>query len=218
MSWHAIQDSIQFCEWCREAEGRIFAPFVTAWPMIPEPLKGAILFVSEAPPREGGFWSIQSSTAKQDDLRNQILPLLKISPCGRDRGLTDFRNQKYFLLQSFPRPLMFPIGNLKTEELYTLLKHPVERHLEKQVSYFSPSAILALGKAATASMALLFNNSPFAITYSRGGFSAVQGMIFEDKSFPLMSATYLPSGNGRFWQERWAAHIPTFLQRATLHQ
>jgi hypothetical protein len=45
------------------------------------------LFISEAPPQDGGFWTLQEQTSKQDDLREKLLPLLKVSSDGPDRAL-----------------------------------------------------------------------------------------------------------------------------------
>jgi hypothetical protein len=173
------------------------------------------LFISEAPPQDGGFWTVQAKTSKQDDLREKLLPLLKLSSYGSDGGLGLFRDSGYFLLQSFPRPLKASVGNVKIADLRRLLEHPVETHLKNQVAFFSPAAILALGRPASAALSMLFPESSFAHTFESGDFSAVQGRMFhEQSSQPLLSATYLPSGNGRFWRRFWEGHIPLFVSQS----
>jgi len=156
----------------------------------------------------------KAQTSKQDDLRERLLPLLKVSFHGPDRGLVSFCDSGYFLLQSFPRPLKISVGNVKIDDLQRLLQHPVETHLKEQITFLSPAAILALGKPASAALSILFPDSSFAYSFKRGDFSAVQSRIFQEQSQPLLSATYLPSGNGRFWRSFWEGHIPLFVSQA----
>lgn len=214
MTWEHIQDSIRTCRKCLDVQGSVFQAFQGDWPMIPPPPARAFLFISEAPPKDGGFWAIQSRTSKQDDLREKLLPLLKLAPGGSDRGLTDFRDAGYFLLQSFPRPLKISLGGAKTADIVRLLRHPVKVHLQEQIDLFTPSAILALGRPASAALCLLFPESSFARSFQGDDFPAVQGRMFRDPGYPLLSATYLPSGNGRFWQRYWAADIPRLVREA----
>jgi len=215
VTWQSIQNSTRTCTECQRLEGKVFAPFNENWPDIPQPLPKAILFISEAPPRDGGFWTIQPSIKKQDDLREKLLALLKLSSVGADRGLVSFRDSGYFLVQSFPRPLKISIGGVKTEDLKMLLKHQAETHLREQVAFFSPSAVLALGRPASVAVSLLFPNSSFARSFEKDDLSAVQGKLFPPESGqPLLSATYLPSGNGRFRRRFWEEHIPVFVRQA----
>ncbi|MBX9659627.1 MAG: hypothetical protein K2X00_13755 [Nitrospiraceae bacterium] len=214
MKWEHIQGTVRTCRQCESLDGAFFAPFRVRWPEIPQPRPQSILFISEAPPQDGGFWTIQDQTSKQDDLREKLLPLLKLSSYGPDRGLVSFRDSGYFLLQSFPRPLKKPIGNVKIDELRRLLQHPVESHLKDQIAFFSPAAILALGKPASTALSMLYPDSSFAHSFESGDISAVQGRMFQEQSQPLLSATYLPSGNGRFWRRFWEGHIPLFVSQA----
>ena len=71
-----------------------------------------MLFISEDPPTDGGFRTIQPRGAKQDDLREKPLPFLDLSPSGSDRGLAAFVRSGYYLLQSFPRPIRGRIAGI----------------------------------------------------------------------------------------------------------
>ncbi len=204
---------------CQSVEGVVFASFNNGnWPTLPEPRRKAILFISEAPPTDGGFWTVQPLSAKQDDLREKLLRLLKLSPSGLDRGLTAFCRAGYYLLQSFPRPLKSSIGNIGVRTLKLLLDHQVKTHLRDQIEFLQPSAILALGVPASTAISMLWPRSTFARSFQRGQrggwkLQNVRGKIFEESHLPILSATYLPSGNGRFRREFWGKDIPLFLER-----
>ena len=214
-SWQDIQESIRNCLTCQSAEGVVFRPFNENWPVLPEPHRNAILFISEAPPPDGGFWTIQPRNAKQDDLREKLLPLLKLSRSGSDRGLKVFCDSGFCLLQSFPRPLKSRIGNIGVRGLNRLLDHQVKTHLRDQIEFFQPSAILALGRPASTAISMFWPRSTFARSFQKGGWKLqdVRGKIFEESHLPILSATYLPSGYGWYWQD-WEKDIPLFVEKA----
>lgn len=209
--WQDLQGSIWNCRMCQRVEGTVFRPFNENWPALLEPRRKAILFISEAPPPGGGFWT----NARPDDLREKLLRLLKLSSSGEDRGLTAFCSAGYYLLQSFPRPLKSSIAGIRYEDLKFLLEHPVKTHLYQQIEFLQPSAILALGRPASTAVSLLWPRSTFAVSFQEGGgkLQNVRGKIFEDSHLPILSATHLPSGNGRFWREFWRQHIPLFVEK-----
>lgn len=211
-SWQDIQNSIRTCLVCQRAEGVVFRPFNKNWPTLPEPRRNAILFISEAPPSDGGFWTIQPQNAKQDDLREKLLRLLKLSSSGADRELTAFCDSGFYLLQSFPRPLKSNRRNI----LKTWLPHQVTTHLRDQITFFQPSAILALGWPASLAISMLWPRSEFADEFEVGGYElkSLNSRFFEEPELPILSATYLPSGNGRFWREFWENDIPLFVEKA----
>lgn len=182
--------------------------------MLPEPRQKAILFISEAPPTDGGFW--KPLGAKQDDLREKLLPLLKLSPSGSERGLTAFCRAGYYLLQSFPRPLKSNISNIGVRTLKLLLDHQVRTHLREQIEFFQPSAILALGVPAATAISMLWPDSEFARAFEVEGYrlKSVRSRIFQEPNPPILSATYLPSGNGWRWQKFWKQDIPLFVEKA----
>ncbi len=211
-SWQDIQESIRTCRMCQSVEGRVFDPFKGNWPTLPEPRRNAILFISEAPPPDGGFWTIQPLNAKQDDLREKLLPLLKLSRSGSDRGFTAFCDSGYYLLQSFPRPLKSSIAGIRCEDLKLLLRHQVKTHLYQQIEFFQPSAILALGRPASTAVSMLWPRSKFARKFQAGSLSSVREEPLEASHRPILSATYLPSGNGWRWQKFWKRDIPLFVR------
>ena len=214
--WQDVQQSIRNCSTCQrmEEEG-VFAPFDGGWPELPEPRQRAVLFISEAPPTDGGFWTIQPPNAKQDDLREKLLPFLKLSPSGSDRGRTAFVQSEYYLLQSFPRPLKGRIAGIGVGSLKKLLYHQVNTHLSHQITFIHPAAILALGKPAATAISMLWPSSKFARAFLQTGrLSSVRPReMFDASHSPILSATYLPSGYGRFWREYWEQDIHLFIQK-----
>lgn len=211
--WQNIQESIRDCPTCKGLVSTFFSPFKENWPTLPQPSQRAILFISEAPPKDGGFWTIQPLNAKQDDLREKLLPLLQISPSGANSGLKAFCDSGYYLLQSFPRPLKNSIGSISIEKLRILLDHPVRTHLQQQIAFFQPSAILSLGRPASFAISILFPQSKFANSFQKGSLTSVRGEIIKEAKQPILSATYLPSGNGRFRQRFWEKDIPFFVKQ-----
>ncbi|MDE2916244.1 MAG: hypothetical protein OXM00_03300 [Paracoccaceae bacterium] len=201
---------------CQSVEGSVFRPLNENWPVLPEPRRKAILFISEAPPPDGGFWTIQPWQVKQDDLREKLLRLLTVSSSGADRGLTAFCDSGYYLLQSFPRPLKISIAGIRCEDLKVLLGHPVKTHLRDQIAFLQPSAILALGVAASTAVSMRWPDSEFARAFEGGArkLQVVRGKTFEESQLPMLSATYLPSGNGGRWQKFWGKDIPLFVETA----
>lgn len=212
--WQDIQQSIRNCPTCQREEGTVFAPFDGGWPELPEPRQRAVLFISEAPPTDGGFWTIQLR-GKQDDLREKLLPLLKLSPSGPDRGLTAFVQSEYYLLQSFPRPLKGRIAGIGVGNLKKLLYHQVNTHLSHQITFIHPAAILALGKPAATAISMLWPRSKFARAFLQTErlFSVRPGKMFDVSHSPILSATYLPSGRGGVWKKYWEPDIPLFIQK-----
>ncbi len=158
---------------------------------------------------------MQPRHMKQDDLREKLLRLLDLSPSGLDCGLTAFRDSGCYLLQAFPRPLKGSIGGIGDTTLKRLLDHQVETHLHDQINFIQPSAVLALGVPAATAVSMLWPDSAFAYSFGKGGYrlTIVHGGIFEESCYPVLSATYLPSGNGRFRKEEWKQDIPRFIEK-----
>lgn len=214
MNWQDIQARIRTCPTCRRQLCDLFVPLDHGWPNIPEPLPHLVLFLSEAPTRAGSFWTIQLLGVRKDALRGELLPLAGIPPGGDDGGPGSFVASGLFLLQALPRPLRSSIASAPLWILEEMLQHPVWAHLQQQVKSVSPRAVLALGRTAALALSILHPHSLFARAFEGGGLSAVHGQIFAGTRQPLLSATYLPTGKGRFRRHLWEGHIRRFLQEA----
>ena len=137
-SWEALQAGARACTTCVALDGILFVRFVDDFPRLPQPRVTRILFISEAPPREGGFWKIPAPGKREDDLREKLLPLLGLSTAVTDRGLPAFVAAGFFLLQAFPRPLKFSIGGANLRDLNEMLEHSVSAHLEPMIRSIKP--------------------------------------------------------------------------------
>src|SRR5712692_2910173 len=154
-TWNTLQRATRTCATCAALEGVLFAPFLGGFPEPMKPEARPVLFVSEAPPRAGGFWKVGDPGGKEDDLREKLLPLLGLGTEGRDRGLASFVSAGFFLFQSFPRPLKFSAAGVSRDDLYKMLAHPAPAHLGPQIRHVAPRAIITLGRVAAAAIALL---------------------------------------------------------------
>ncbi len=209
--WDALQKATRKCAVCIELEGVLFAPFLGDFPELMRPGRRPILFVSEAPPRAGGFWKIGRPGEKKDDLREKLLPLLGLATDEDDGGLSSFVDAGFFLFQSFPRPLKFSVAGVSTGDLADMLVHVAPAHLGPQVRRVTPRAIVTLGRVAAAAVALVYPSSEFAEAFRAGDFAGVRGRTFVQAQMPTIGATYLPSGAGRFFHGQWQRDIPEFL-------
>jgi len=207
-SWEALQEGARTCTKCAALNGMLFVPFVGDFPRLPRPEPKPSLFISEAPPREGGFWKIPTPGKREDDLREKLLPLLGLSTQGPERGLPPFVAAGFFLLQAFPRPLKFSIGSVGLKDLREMLEHPVSTHIGPMIRGIAPRAIVTLGRPAAAAVAMTFPASEFAAAFTAGGLEGVHGRVFAEGVGPAIGASYLPSGAGRFNRDRWAEEIP----------
>src|SRR2546426_645562 len=172
-SWKALQEGVRTCTTCDTLDGILFVPFFGDFPRLPRPEATRIVFISEAPPREGGFWTIPAPGKGEDDLREKLLPLLGLSTTGPERGLPPFVAAGFFLLQAFPRPLKFSIGAVGLKDLREMLEHPVSTHLGPMIRSIAPRAIVTLGRPAAAAVAMTFPASEFAAAFTAGGLEGV---------------------------------------------
>jgi hypothetical protein len=209
--WKALQKATRECAVCGRLEGILFVPFLDSFPELPNPGPRPILFLSEAPPRAGGFWKVGTEGAREDDLREKLLPLLQLRTAGRDGGLASFVSAGFFLLQSFPRPLKFSAAGMKREDLAEMLAHPVAAHLGPYIRHIAPGGVVSLGRVAASAITLLYPASQFAKAFRTRDFEGVRGRTFRDEGLPPVGATYLPSGAGRFFRADWERDIPAFL-------
>jgi len=218
VTWRKLRDAVRDCSDCQALQGILFQPFSCDWPELPEPKPQPILFVSEAPPTDGGFWVVQPKERRQDGLRTNLLPLLGMSPAGETQPLKTFRDRGYFLLQSFQRPLKFSINGVGVPERRDMLDHHVAAHLKPHLALLRPRAIQALGKTAAIALSMVFPQSSFASALDENGFKAICGQIFPERGDPdLLAPTHLPAGPAAgFFRNSWTSDIPAFLARANL--
>jgi hypothetical protein len=210
-AWDAIQQATRTCATCARFEDILSLPFLAGFPELPRPGTRPVLFVSEAPPRAGGVWK-SGGFGREDDLREKLLPLLGLGSDGTDSGLSGFVSAGFYLFQSFPRPLKFSAAGLRRADLEEMLGHPVQAHLGPQIRHVAPRAIVTLGRVAAAALALIYPSSDIAGAFRAGDFRAVRGRTFPPVAAPPIGATYLPSGAGRFFRDRWRNDIPAFLR------
>ncbi len=122
-AWDTLQRATRMCATCAALEGVLFARFLDGFPELKRPERRPVLFISEAPPSAGGFWTVGPPGAKEDDLREKLLPLLGLGTEGSDRGLSSFVAAGFFLFQSFPRPLKFSAAGVSKDDLNEMLAH-----------------------------------------------------------------------------------------------
>jgi len=121
--WDALQGATRTCATCTALEGVLLVPFLGGFPYLPRPEARPLLFISEAPPRAGGFWTVGTPESREDDLREKLLSLLDIRTERSDRGLAAFISAGFFLFQSFQRPLKFSAAGVSRDDLAEMLAH-----------------------------------------------------------------------------------------------
>jgi len=201
-AWDTLQRATRMCATCAALEGVLFARFLDGFPELKRPERRPVLFISEAPPSAGGFWTVGPPGAKEDDLREKLLPLLGLGTEGSDRGLSSFVAAGFFLFQSFPRPLKFSAAGVSKDDLNEMLAHAAPAHLEPQIRHVAPRAIVTLGRVAAAAVALLYPRPRRAHQRERGG-PPLPSMF----SFPPLST--LPTARARLPRESFWAPIRT---------
>ena len=210
-----LREAVRQCSECQGLVGVLFVDFQSEWPHLPEPPTQPVLFISEAPPMDGGFWAIQPPGKRKDGLRGNVLDFLNIDPAHEPAGLEEFVGAGLYLIQSFQRPLKFSVAGLSADQRKEMLQHQVHAHLKPQIDYMAPRAILALGETAATAVSLVFPASSFSHMFERGGFRATKGQIIAEEGVPLLSATYLPAGpSAGFFKRSWQAGFQAFLDRA----
>lgn len=140
--WHELDS----CDACRD---EAYALPTVATPGRPHvaPRESCVLFVGEAPPRDGGFWT----PGNGDGLRERLLPLL---PGWADEldwdsidGLNWFVDSGYFFVQAMKWPLKQSYS-LQDQASARALEHALASHLEAELALIDPRCIVALGGAA----------------------------------------------------------------------
>ena len=191
--WWTWQEKINSCE-CRACD--LFRQdCFTARPWKPMG-EGGILFISEAPPEEGGFWAPRPV---EDKLRHHLLDILADLglPVPQNRhsckALHSFLVGGFFLVQAIKWPLTRGFNQLGSEQQRTLIQHSVDRHLQWEVENVRPRGIVALGNAAWAACARLHHCQS---AFPDGGVTTLRTQDFElrgmDGRAVLLNLTHLP--------------------------
>ena len=131
MKWHDIQEEINNCHECKPALAMITKPVRP-----PEPQKGDILFMSEAPPPDGGFWEEKTNDALRRNIGSIVTPEL----ANVNLMLQKFRDQRLTLVQTLKWPFL--------ETSIAEIRHSALRHIFQEISFINPREIIALGKVA----------------------------------------------------------------------
>lgn len=212
--WVSIQHEINNCPVCLAEKS--FRP-CNAPPSRPvSPMQtGKILFLSEAPPPTGGFWSED----QPDDLRGKLAELLGLQQSENGKKvITSFLVKDYFLLQSLKWPLKKSFNHFGPVQQRKLVEHSTSAHLNNEIQALKPRAILAMGKAAWMSCLLMSTSSSCRFDQRFGcSLNEEQTIILDGHAIPWR-AIYLPVDQNFRIPNRAAqveGHIQSFLVEYT---
>lgn len=177
ITWQAIQEGINNCVGCKPGHVTTYREPVCP----PEPEKGDIMFISEAPPPTGGFWD---ETSENDALRRNLCSIL-LPQIGNSKLLLEsFRTNHYILVQTIKWPFL-GTG-------MSVIRHAAISHIRYEISFIQPRGIIALGAVAGKALRILYPDSDFARSYKSG--KTLEDMRFERchaGGYPIRMA-YLP--------------------------
>lgn len=163
--WDNIQEEINRCTICRPAE-------VTKIPKRPPvPTLNRPLFITEAPPKTGGFWAVSNPP---DQLQRNLFSILPdLRPEFKDlkpghSGLETFARH-FYLVQTLKWPQSKQVASL-TVQVRKAIRHSVEAHLVHEIQAARPTAIFASGAAAGLACCLLAPRSGLCEFFSARGF------------------------------------------------
>jgi len=178
-NWARIQADIDSCQDCPRLGGDLLATPRRQPSRPPRITERPVLFVSEAPPPDGGFWAPRPV---EDDLRENLFGILRelgVSLLLDDHAvetLNDFLQKGFFLVQALKWPLRESARTLRRGER-DLIEHTVESHLRRELEALRPRAIVRLGKVACYALALCFPDSAFTFEPS-ARLESVRGQRF----------------------------------------
>ncbi len=176
--WNSLQERIDSCDECKKLGCGLIVSSKTPPSRPPCPKGGEILFISEAPSREGGFWA---SPSVKDGLREKLFEILRkknipLPEPHTKSSLVAFASQNFFLIQTIKWPLRQSARTLRTAEC-CLIKHSVASHITQELKIIRPSAIIPLGKVACYACGCLFRTHGFAFD-RRARLEDVRGKSF----------------------------------------
>ncbi len=200
MTWHDIQESINNCSQCKPEHLETLSGFYGRPARPPEPRKGDLMFVSEVPPAEGGFWEENSDDALRRNLCSVVL-----SQTRDGKSLLDsFRARHFTLVQTMKWPFL--------SKSVESIRHSARSHIANEISFVQPKGIIALGGVAGRALQILYPESSFAKSFKWWG-----GTLSPDMRAGTYEAgghevriTYLPVD--RVWN-RFASLIRSDIQK-----
>ncbi len=161
--WEALQSNINTCKICLSESlfQQVNQPPARPW----NPLRaGRLLFLSEYPPSQGGFWKV----GVEDKLRKYLFEVLARhgysfpANVHSPEALHTFLSYAFFLIQTLKWPLRqgLSFNSLAPDEQQRLITHVAEAHLRREIELCAPQHIVALGNAAWQACAKLSAQSP----------------------------------------------------------
>ena|SRR5438309_9266396 len=192
--WNSLQESINSCAECKTVGSNLIVDCeqLPARPL--EPKGGEILFISEAPPPEGGFWA---PPPIRDSLREKLFSILRecdISlPDPNSKGsLEAFASHRFFLIQTVKWPLYESARMLRQAER-RLVEHSVTVHLDPEITLIRPTAIIPLGKVACYASACMFGIHHFPFK-SSSNLEKIRGKQFTAQTSDGRDIPLCPTG------------------------
>ncbi len=181
--WKEIEAKIDSCQECFRIGGGLLIKLDRNPGRPPQINQRPVLFLSEAPPPTGGFWTPHPA---QDDLRENLFGILR--ECGVTLPADDhavetlnaFVRRGFLLVQAVKWPLKDSARRLRPVER-DLINHTVQAHLLPELEVLRPLAIVCLGKVACYTCSLSFPESEFRFGPS-ARLEDVRGRQFRVKS------------------------------------
>jgi uracil-DNA glycosylase len=192
--WNSLQERINSCADCKA----IGSNLIVACEQLParplEPKGGEILFISEAPPPEGGFWA---PPPFRDGLREKLFSILRTCnislPDPNSKGcLEAFVSRRFFLIQTVKWSLYESARMLRQAE-QRLVEHSVIDHLDQEITLIQPTTIILLGKVACYASACMFGTHRFPFK-SSSKLEKIRGKQFTAQTSDGRDIALYPTG------------------------
>ncbi len=146
--WSTFQEGLNQCYGCRDKR---FAKPTSPIPSRPfrMPSQNCVLFIGEAPPKNGGFWKPDND----DAVRRLLFPCLKLSrldaiDSNSVQAINTFVDEGFFFVQAIKWPLIKSYNKLSPVTSRAAIEHSFLTHLEAEINMINPRGIIALGNGA----------------------------------------------------------------------
>lgn len=192
--WNELQKRLDTCAECKKLGSGLIVHCENPPARPPRPRGGELLFISEAPTPEGGFWA---PPPVKDDLGQKLFLILHrankpLPEPHNEASLERFTSLDLFLIQTIKWPLCTSARTLRPAER-RLVQHSVEFHLEPELAIIRPSAIIPLGKVACYACGLMFKMRGFNFDH-RAKLEDVRGKLFRVKINAARDIPVCPTG------------------------